>query len=269
MKIALLYICTGEYQVFWKDFFESFEKNFLIDCEKHYFVFTDAEKIYNEDKCERIHKIYQKNLGWPGNTLFRYRMFNSIESELKSFDYVFFMNANIVCVDKVDKAEFLPYEEKLLVVQHPGFFNVPNYRFPYERNRKSRAYIPYRAGEVYICGGVNGGETEKFLEVIRELKNRIDEDFSKKVIALWHDESQINRYIIDYPTYKLLSPSYCYPEGWNIPFEKKLVVLDKSKKIQVNKIKNSKDYYITPHKLKVYIVCKFFDIYYFLKGKRK
>lgn len=41
-KVAVLYICTGKYDVFWKDFYISYEKYFLPDCEKHYYVFTDA-----------------------------------------------------------------------------------------------------------------------------------------------------------------------------------------------------------------------------------
>ena len=34
-SIGVLYICTGPYVLFWKDFFESFEKNFLPNIEKN------------------------------------------------------------------------------------------------------------------------------------------------------------------------------------------------------------------------------------------
>ena len=101
MRIALLYICTGQYVRFWEEFYESFHKNFLRDSEKSYFVFTDSETIYGEDKDCNIHRIYQKDLGWPGSTLFRFRMFSGIAEELKSYDYVFFMNANLICLKEV------------------------------------------------------------------------------------------------------------------------------------------------------------------------
>ena len=45
-QIAILYICTGKYVVFWKDFYQSFEKKFLKKSEVEYFVFTDAAYIY-------------------------------------------------------------------------------------------------------------------------------------------------------------------------------------------------------------------------------
>lgn len=237
-KIAVLYICTGKYTVFWKDFYESFEKKFISDFDKEYFVFTDCKDLYDSENV-RVHIIEQENLGWPGNTLFRFKMFLSQQEKLREFEYVFFMNANVLCVEPVGE-EFLPVKESLLFVAHPGFYNVPNYRFPYDRNKKSSAYIPYGKGEVYVCGGINGGKVKAFLDMCRELDMRINLDYNKGVIALWHDESQVNRYILENKDYKLLPPSYCYPEGSNIPYEPILLVREKSKYIDVVKIKNIK-----------------------------
>ena len=44
-RVAMLYLSTGKYAVFWPEFYRSFEAHFLPDCEKHYFVFTDAENL--------------------------------------------------------------------------------------------------------------------------------------------------------------------------------------------------------------------------------
>ena len=44
-KVAVLYIATGKYTVFWPEFYESAEKYLLKDCEVHYFVFTDADDL--------------------------------------------------------------------------------------------------------------------------------------------------------------------------------------------------------------------------------
>ncbi len=235
-KIAILYICVGKYTVFWEEFYKSFEEKFIPECEKEYFVFTDSESIYDSEN-KRVHLIYQENLGWPGNTLFRFKIFLTQKEQLKKYDYLFFMNSNVMCVEKVGK-EFLPITEKLLFVQHPGFYDAPNYRFPYDRNKKSTAYIPYEKGKVYVCGGINGGKSEAFLEMCEILNKKIDFDYEKGIIALWHDESQVNRYILENEDYKLLSPSYCYPEGSEISFKPILLVRDKSKYIDVVKIKN-------------------------------
>lgn len=236
-KTAILYICTGTYVAFWEDFFQSMEEKFLPHTHKEYFVFTDADSVYGEANCERIHRVYQENLGWPGNTLYRFRIFRKVEQELLSFDYIFFMNANIVCQEVIAEEEFLPVKERLLVVKHPGYYEDPPYVYAYERRKKSLAYIPYTKGKVYVCGGVNGGKADAFLELIRELDRRITEDEKKGIIAEWHDESHLNRYIVGRNDYKLLSPSYCYPEGWDIPFEKKLLVIEKEKKIKLDQTK--------------------------------
>ena len=93
-KFWILYICTWEYDIFWKEFYESCEKNLLIDWdfEKHYFVWTDSKIIkWNE----RIHKFYQANMWWPNNTLKRFHLFLSQERELEKMDYLFFFNANL------------------------------------------------------------------------------------------------------------------------------------------------------------------------------
>lgn len=236
-KAAILYICTGAYVAFWEDFFLSFEDKFLPNTEKEYFVFTDADSIYGESDCVRIHRIYQENLGWPGNTLFRFRILRKVEAELENFDYAFFMNANIVCQEVITEEEFLPQKENLLVVQHPGYYGDKPYVYAYERRKESLAYIPYLQGKVYVCGGVNGGKADAFLKLIRELEKRIDADYQKGIIAEWHDESHLNKYILERDDYKLLPPAYCYPEGWDIPFEKKLLVIEKERKIKLDQTK--------------------------------
>jgi len=224
MKICILYICTGKYIIFWKDFYVSCEKFFLKNIEKHYFVFTDGNLDTNN---QFIHRIEQKSLGWPDNTLKRFEMFSRIIEDIRKFDFIFFFNANCEFMQTIDET-FLPnLQQELLVVQHPGFFNKSNIDFSYDRNPKSKAYIPFGQGEVYICGGINGGTSSAYCELILNLKKNIEEDEKNNVVALWHDESHMNRYILN-KKYKLLNPSYCYPQNCDIPFPEIIRVKDKS-----------------------------------------
>jgi len=225
MKIALLYICTGKYTVFWDSFYGSCENYFFRNEEKHYFIFTDGQIPIDNEK---IHRIEQENLGWPGNTLYRFKMFLGIREQLINFDYIFFFNANCEFLASIG-TEILPSkEEGIVVVRHPGFYNKKPDEVTYDRNPKSKAYIPFGQGSYYICGGINGGHSQSYLTLINSLCKAVDEDDKNNVIALWHDESHINRYILDHP-HKLISPAYCYPEGWNIPFEKIILIRDKTK----------------------------------------
>lgn len=236
--VAILYICTGEYVVFWKEFYESYERFFLNECEKTYFVFTDYQKSYFD--LPNVEVIYQEKLGWPYDTLMRFAIFSRVENKLKEFDYIFFMNANMKCVANITEEEFLPEKEALLFVQHPAFYNKNRKHFTYERNRRSTACVKKNEGNYYICGGVNGGRADAYIKLIQTLKSNIEKDLENKMIAVWHDESHINRYMIDHDNYRILGPSYCYPEGWKLPVPPKILVREKSNYIDVGKIKGER-----------------------------
>lgn len=224
MRIGILYVCTGIYEMFWKDFFISAEEKFMPGAQKEYFVFTDADSIYGGTN-SNVHKIYQKDLGWPGNTLFRFKMFKKCFSEYNKCDYLFFCNANMLFVREV--GEEILSENELIVVQHPGYWNKSNVCFQYDRNTKSNAYIPYGEGLVYVMGGFNGGRTSVYKNLIDDLEAAIDDDYKKGIIAQWHDESHLNKYILSHP-YKLLDAGYGYPQGWyRFPFEKRIMLRDK------------------------------------------
>ena len=105
--VALLYICTGKYTVFWPDFYKTFRQNFLPECDKTFFVFTDAPSIEFDTEPD-VRRIYQKALDWPYSTLKRFEMFLTQEDALKAFDFLFFANANLRCLRDVTAAELLP-----------------------------------------------------------------------------------------------------------------------------------------------------------------
>lgn len=239
-KVGILYICTGKYTVFWPEFYLSSEQYFLKNSEVHYYVFTDAETIEFQNENERIHVIHQDAYDWPYSTLLRFSIFLSASEELKKCDYIFFFNANAQFAAPICEEEFLPQSsagENLLVVRHPGFYNKKKYEFTYDRNPQCSAYIPYWKGRVYVCGGINGGKTESFLTMCEILEQKINQDLEKGIIPKWHDESQINRYILDRKDLKVLSPAYCYPEGWNIPYNCSILIRDKKKYINIGQIR--------------------------------
>lgn len=241
MKIGILYICTGKYSIFWKDFYLSMEKYFLINLEKHYFVFTDNAEIDFEKDNKNIHKIYQENLGWPDNTLMRFNIFLQKEKEFLNMDYIFFFNANLLIEKNITENEFLPTgNNNLLATIHPGFYNKNREKFTYERSRKSQAYINKKSGKYYFAGGLNGGKTLSFIEAMKQMNDDILNDKQKNIIAIWHDESHWNKYLIGRSDVKIISPSYLYPEGWNIPFESKILIRDKNKYGGHSSLRNGK-----------------------------
>ena len=63
------------------------------------------------------------------------------------------------------------------------------------------------------------------------IADRVTDDLQRGVIALWHDESQMNRYLIDNPPTLSLTPSYCFAEEQmqnpDYPYEAKIIALKK------------------------------------------
>jgi hypothetical protein len=222
--INILTICTGKYTIFFKDFYESCEKYFLTDYNKKYFVFTDGDILENEN----IVKIHQDKLGWPYDTMLRFKMFNSIKDKLKG-DYTFFFNTNMKFVDEVG-VEVIPDidNDYLIGVKHPGFYNQPKIMFPYERLFESSFYIGYDTGSIYYQGCFNGGRTSEFLEMSSILESKINIDLANGIIPVWHDESALNCYF-NSKNPLCLDSGYAYPESVDIPFDKKIIQVDKNK----------------------------------------
>ncbi len=122
MRVAILNISIGRYTVFWKEFYETCELNFMPNDEKEYFVFTDDMNIiYGKEK--NVHLIFQDDMGWPYNTMKRFHLFKSIESELLKFDYIFFMNGNMVFLKKLERT-FINPNKNIITLEHPRICKI-------------------------------------------------------------------------------------------------------------------------------------------------
>lgn len=226
-KVGILYICTGKYVKFWKTFRDSAQRHMLSGkAELHYFVFTDGTIDYADEPC--VHVIHQDPLPWPLTTLHRFKIFLKARNELEKMDYLYFFNANMLFLEQVGD-EILPDgKHDLVFVQHPLMSRKSVNEFTYERNPLSLAYIPSGEGSTYFMGGLNGGRSEAYLEMVDELNRRTTLDEQRGIIAIWHDESHLNRYALDHADkIKVLDPSYGYAEGRDLPFERRILIRDK------------------------------------------
>ena len=107
---------------------------------------------------------------------------------------------------------------------HPGFNGG---RGTPETNPNSLAYVKPDEDMQYFAGGFNGGLSSRFLDMSINLSKNIEKDYSKNIIAVWHDESHMNRYFIDNPPTKILGTEYCTPSN-QITEETKLSALVKN-----------------------------------------
>jgi histo-blood group ABO system transferase len=163
----------------------------------------------------------------------RFGMYHDHKDVFEGQDYVFACDADMLFVADVPESIL----SDRIATRHPYFWDgdeSKREKLTYEDNPVSAACIRPDEGAYYFCGGVFGGKTENFLHMAQTIASNIESDLRKHFIAVWHDESHVNRYFIDYPPTLILTPSYCYPEH-NI-YEKKrnlpqhiLVALEKNK----------------------------------------
>ena len=242
MNIGILTIATGKYQQFIVPLYKSINKYFLTDHRKTFILFTDSPDTIRKDISDLgvnflIQKIERK--GFPGDTLLRYHHFSSVRDQLASMqdairpEALYYFDADMMVVSRVGD-EVLPTDHKsLIATAHPGYYSRPghNQLGTPETNPKSTAYIPEgRYRPCYWAGGYNGGEFNAFMNMSLEISSRVDRDNSNNIVAIWHDESHLNAYLSEpsnIDRVKTLVPSYCYPESWSLPFERKILALDK------------------------------------------
>ena len=163
-------------------------------------------------------------------TLKRYNYFVKEKDFILEHDYCFYFDADMR-IDGLVKAEEVCGE---LVATRHGYQSLmdPSTQ-SFDRNPRSLACVPPDEKTVtYYAGGFNGGKSEVFMKMADIIAKRVDEDLKKNVVALWHDESHMNRYLIDNPPTLDLDPTYCYAEefiGTDYPYQPgKIIALKKN-----------------------------------------
>ena len=202
MKTALLFIATGER---YRQYAEG-----MIRSAKEFFFEHDTI-VFADGPVEGASWVFKKEpLGYPNETLRRYNTFMTQEALLRSYDYLFYSDADMKLIAPVKPGDIC--SGGITATLHPGYFG--NSGTP-ERNPKSTAYIDRDATNHYFCGGFNGGTSKAYMDMAATIAKNVDTDAANGIIAVWHDESHLNRYLYENPPARILTPSFCTPEGYH------------------------------------------------------
>lgn len=232
MKVAIAFIGTSKYLNFLPQYYEKIHENFLPNTEKTFLVFTDGEGDYPEDV-----KVYsQEHLEWPYITLTRFEILNKSREEIAKHDWLVFLDADTLVVDKVLEEDFFS-DKPFFGVWHPchNLGMPPHNKVPgaFETNPNSLACMDLSLDnypQYYYQGCLWGGRVPEVLDMIDILENRVKKDLENGVIAVWHDESHLNKFLNENPgIVNTLGPEYAYPEVFAgyCDFEPKIVHLAK------------------------------------------
>ena len=229
MNIGVLVIATNKYIRFLEPLVESINKYFLTGHSVTVFCFTN---IMDHVVPDNVILIEQEHMPWPLPTLKRFEIFYKHRDKYENIDILYYLDADMRINDYVGD-EFLPGDKELVAVIHPGYRR--DFLQSFERRPQSHACVDWNH-YVYHCGGVQGGKKDSYLKACEILSNNILDDMKRQIVAIWHDESHWNKYLISNPDiYKELDCDYCYPESqiedpnrWNLPYKKIIIALHKN-----------------------------------------
>ena len=211
MNICVVFIGTNKYSDFFPGYYKACKDYFLPSHEKTFLVFTDQpEKEYYQNHDVIVNKI--DHVGWPWITLHRFKFMNSRSDTLSKFDYVFFIDADLWPCKKIDD-NIIDHKFDFIGVQHPGFIGKIG---TFETNTKSNANIfdsQYDLSK-YRQGCFWGGKSSEIVKMVDELDKKVDKDTENDVVALWHDESHMNKYFLqNNDRVFTLHPGYATPQN--------------------------------------------------------
>ncbi|KJE91144.1 hypothetical protein CAOG_02323 [Capsaspora owczarzaki ATCC 30864] len=205
LNIGLVVTVTGRYMQFFKRFSTSAGSFFFPNHNVTIFVFTDQPlpPLDWGEISPTVKAIPKTRLPWPYDSLMRFGTLLQHAKEFEGMDYLYALDVDFafntyVCED---------FLADLVGVQngyHPGTKGTPDH------NPASTAFIAPGTNTHYYAGGVYGGKHGRVFQVAEAVHSNIMTDMRNRVMALWHDESHLNRYFVDHPPSITLSAEYCY-----------------------------------------------------------
>jgi len=85
----------------------------------------------------------------------------------------------------------------------------------YETDKRSEAYfdVSKELPPIYWQGCFWGGKVPAALAMIDELEARVNRDLENDIVAVWHDETQINKYFLERTgDVHTFGPEFAFPE---------------------------------------------------------
>lgn len=203
MNIGILTIATGNYSKLFPNFKKEIIEKFLPIFNKNIFLFTDDLDVHHNNLINIMH------LPWPLCTLLRFHYINKHEKLFLNFDYLYYIDVDMIPYSLIDE-EVLPDKNEIVCALH--YWQQDSFESYENSNSKSTAFVNLtnQFENKYCQGCFFGAKTDAFLSMSTTLEKNINEDLKNNIIAKWHDESHLNKYIISHP-YKALNSGYTHP----------------------------------------------------------
>ncbi|XP_057576587.1 N-acetyllactosaminide alpha-1,3-galactosyltransferase-like 1 [Hippopotamus amphibius kiboko] len=201
----------------YQEFIRSANKHFMVGYNVIFYILMDsfsklppialgplrtlkALLVVKENPQEDFYFIHMKNL------------FNYIITHIQhEVNFLFVMTAN-----QIFKDDFGVETLGKSVAQLSGWWYFKNGKtFPYERRRKSAAFIPFEEGDFYYHSAIFGGTVQEVLNFIKEYQKGAIQDIKNRLSSTY--EHHLNKYLFIKKPTKLLSPEYNWDPSFRTP----------------------------------------------------
>jgi len=210
---SIIFIGTGNYINFLPNYYASMKSHFLRGEDNRFHVFTDNVEYANWPNDMQVYKI--DHMQWPFITLLRFNFIHNAIDEICKSENCVFADADLLWMKDTTESDLFR-NKKYFGVQHPGFVFEPH-KATFERNEASTAHVTMNDDlTTYWQGCLWGAKSQEFANMINILKQQVETDVNNNIVALWHDESHLNRFFINVKNeVNTLHPGYATPERWD------------------------------------------------------
>ncbi|XP_061876102.1 histo-blood group ABO system transferase 1-like isoform X6 [Colius striatus] len=200
------------YVQFIKGFMSSANKYFLAGHQVNFYLFTDnPEQISHLQLAPENHLFVipvQNHTRWQDISLRRMGIISTyIQSRFQyEVDYLYSIDIDVQLVEHVG-VEII---DTLVGTISSWHYDTRRESKPYEPRAESRAAVPQGEGDFYYTASFYGGSVAEVYRLTRACFKVILEDRGNGIEARWHDESHLNKYLLEHKPTRLLSPEYCW-----------------------------------------------------------
>lgn len=188
--IGIVVICTNAYFILGIRFIKRFMHFYIGKNKIKFFIFSDTcPEAYLPNIDFKYFNVKHNNWNEGTNSKFS----NIINLENEECDYLYYFDADTNIKNNFSENWFLG---ELVGGEHYGNNTFMQRNKPFDRNEKSKAYVPLDTTlpQMYYYGAFFGGTKENVISFCKILKFNQEEDRKIKHEPCWNDESYINQY---------------------------------------------------------------------------
>ncbi len=190
MSVTLVCVVHGR-------IYEDYAREMWASAKRHFFVGQEPQFLQIEGEP-----------GWPHASGVRYKLICDHAALIRG-EHIFLTDADVLFVGDVGEEIC---GDGLTVTTHPGFPPSEEnlHWLPFDREPRSRAYVPTGQGRRYYPGAFTGGRRADYLAMAAWIAENLAADEAEGYAPRWYDEAYMNRYVLDHPPAVELPREYCW-----------------------------------------------------------